>query len=288
VAVEHAGTPATPPARQVRRLQPSSGFIPIDFGEIWRYRELLYRFLWRDIKARYKQTYLGPFWAIFRPIASMVVMAAVFGGVAGLTSGSKGVDYPLFLYVGLLVWNYFSSALTGTASSLAGNAGILGKAYFPRIYAPLGAVTAPLVDFALALVIAFGLFAYYGRWPSWQVMFLPAFVLLALVAGAGVGLWLCGAVVRYRDVPFALPYVIQLWFYATPIVYPLTKIPEPYRSLLALNPLTSVIEGVRWSLLGISPPNGGILAVSALLALVVAAAGMYFFRRTERTIVDMI
>jgi lipopolysaccharide transport system permease protein len=288
VAVERAITPATAPARQVRRLQPSSGFIPIDFGEIWRYRELLYRFLWRDIKARYKQTYLGPFWAIFRPIASMVVMAAVFGGVAGLTSGSKGVDYPLFLYVGLLVWNYFSSALTGTASSLAGNAGILGKAYFPRIYAPLGAVTAPLVDFALALVIAFGLFAYYGRWPSWQVMFLPAFVLLALVAGAGVGLWLCGAVVRYRDVPFALPYVIQLWFYATPIVYPLTKIPEPYRSLLALNPLTSVIEGVRWSLLGISPPNGGILAVSALLALVVAAAGMYFFRRTERTIVDMI
>jgi lipopolysaccharide transport system permease protein len=274
-------------ARRIRRIEPSRGFIPVDFAEIWRYRELLYRFWWRDIKARYKQTFLGPFWAVARPVMSMVIMSAVFGGLAGFKSGSKGVDYPLFLFAGLLVWNYFSSALTGTASSLANNAGLLGKAYFPRVYAPLGAVTAPLVDMALALVIALGLFAWFGQWPSWHIIFLPVFILLALVAGLGVGLWLCGAVVRYRDVAFAFPYAIQLWFYATPVLYPLSRLPEPYKSLLALNPLTAVIEGFRWSLLGVASPNWTIVAVSAAISLALATAGLYYFRRTERTIVDM-
>lgn len=287
MAVEQATGSALAPSREVRRIQPSSGYVPVDFHEIWRYRELLLRFLVRDIKSRYKQTFFGPFWAVFRPVASMVIMAAVFGGIAGLNSGSD-VDYPLFLFIGLLVWTYFSSALTGTTSSLAGNASILGKAYFPRIYAPLSAVTAPLVDFGLSLIIALGLFAWYGRWPSWQVVFLPAFILLTLIAGLGVGLWLCGAAVRYRDIPYALPFAIQLWFYATPIIYSLSAIPEPYKSLLALNPLTSVIEGVRWSLLGITPPNLAVLAVSAVLAVVVAIGGLYYFRRTERTIVDML
>jgi lipopolysaccharide transport system permease protein len=218
----------------------------------------------------------------------MVIMSAVFGGLAGFKSGTKGVDYPLFLFAGLLVWNYFSSALTGTASSLANNAGLLGKAYFPRIYAPLGAVMAPLVDFALALVVSLGLFAWFGHWPTWHVVFLPAFVLLALLAGVGVGLWLCGATVRYRDIPFALPYVIQLWFYATPIIYPLSRLSEPYHSLLAANPLTAVVEGFRWSMLRVPPPNWTIVGVSSALSLALAVGGLYYFRRTERTIVDMI
>jgi homopolymeric O-antigen transport system permease protein len=276
-----------PARRIVRRLQPSRGFIPLDFREIWRYRELLYRFLWRDIKSRYKQTLLGPVWAVGRPLVSMVIMAAVFGGLANFKSGS-GVPYPLFLYTGLLVWTYFSSALTGTSSSLMSNAGILGKAYFPRIYAPISSVTTPLVDFLLSLVIALGLFAWFGTWPSWQVVFLPAFVALALVAGLGIGLWLCGAVVRYRDIPFALPFVIQIWFYATPILYPISKLPEPYRSLILLNPMTSVVIGFRWALLGGQPPSFGVLGVSAGLAIAVAIAGLYYFRRTERTIVDLI
>lgn len=281
-----SGTPL-PARRIVRRLQSSRGLVPIDFREIWRYRELLYRFLWRDIKSRYKQTFLGPVWAVGRPLVSMVIMAAVFGGLANFKSGS-GVPYPLFLYTGLLVWTYFSSALTGTSSSLISNAAILGKAYFPRIYAPISSVTTPLVDFVLSLVIALGLFAWFGTWPSWQVLFLPAFVALALVAGLGIGLWLCGAVVRYRDIPFALPFVIQIWFYATPILYPISKLPEPYRSLILLNPMTSVITGFRWSLLGGPPPGLGVLGVSAGLAIVVAIAGLYYFRRTERTIVDLI
>lgn len=284
--VEQTLTPSVRPLA-IQRIQPSSGFVPVDFGEIWRYRELMYRFLWRDIKARYKQTYLGPFWAVFRPIASMVIMSAVFGGLAGFKSGSKGVSYPLFLFAGLLVWNYFSSALTSTAASLSNNAALLGKAYFPRVYAPLGAVIAPLVDLVLSMVISLGLFAWFGHWPSWHIVFLPIFVLLALVAGLGVGLWLCGASVRYRDVPFALPFAIQLWFYATPVLYPLSRLPEPYQSLLALNPLTAVIEGFRWSLLGVAPPNWTVLAVSAALGFALATAGLYYFRRTERTIVDM-
>jgi lipopolysaccharide transport system permease protein len=271
----------------MRRIQPSRGFMPIDFAELWRYRELLFRLVWRDIKARYKQTLLGPVWAVLRPLVSMITMAAVFGGLAGFKSGSSA-PYPLFLYAGLLVWTYFSSAITGSSSSLLSYGGMLGKAYFPRLYAPFAAVTAPLVDFTLALVISVGLFAYFGRWPSWHVVFLPGFVLLAGLAGLGVGLWLCGISVRFRDVPFTLPFVIQIWFYLTPILYPVSKLPRVVRPLLVLNPMTAVVDGFKWSLLGINPPNVSIVIGSSALALALVVGGLYFFRRTERTIVDML
>jgi lipopolysaccharide transport system permease protein len=274
------------PLRRVRRIQPSRGFIPIDFGELWRYRELLHRLVFRDVKARYKQTFLGPVWAILRPVVTMIVMSAIFGGLAGFTSGTD-IPYPLYLYAGTLVWTYFASSLTGSSSSLLSYGGLMGKAYFPRLYAPLSAVTAPLVDFVIALSVVFLLFGYYQRWPSWHVVFLPFFVLLALVAGLGVGLWLSGVAVRYRDVVFTLPFVIQLWYFATPVVYPVSKVPEPYRSLLALNPMTAVVDGFRWSLLGITPPNVGVLVGSAFFALLLLAGGLFYFRRTERTIVDM-
>jgi lipopolysaccharide transport system permease protein len=274
-------------APRVRRLQPSRGFVPIDFAELWRYRELLYRLVWRDIKARYKQTFLGSFWAIFRPLATMVLLAAVFGGLAGFSSGTS-VPYPLYLYGGLLVWTYFSSAVTGSSSSLINYGGLLGKAYFPRLFAPFAAVVTPLVDFCLALAVVFGLFGYYHRWPSWHVVFLPLFVLLACIAGLGVGLWLSGISVRYRDVPFTLPFVVQMWFYVTPVLYPVSKLPEPYRSLLVLNPMTSVVDGFRWSLLGITPPNIDVLLGSSCFALALLVGGLFFFRRTERTIVDML
>jgi lipopolysaccharide transport system permease protein len=271
----------------MRRIQPSRGFIPIDFAELWRYRELLYRLVWRDVKARYKQTFLGPIWAILRPLVSMVIMAAVFGGLAGFQSGSN-VPYPLFLYGGLLVWTYFSSAITGSSTSLLNYSGMLGKAYFPRLYAPFAAVTAPLVDLGLALVIVFGLFGYYSRWPSWHVVFLPFFVALAGLAGLGVGLWLCGAAVRFRDVPFTLPFVVQIWFYVTPVLYPVSKLPEPFSTLLVLNPMTAVVDGFKWSLLGITPPNVPVVIGSAAFAFALSIAGLFFFRRTERTIVDML
>jgi lipopolysaccharide transport system permease protein len=282
-----SGTRTAAPPVGMRRIEPSRGFVPIDASELWRYRELLYRLVWRDIKARYKQTLLGPVWAILRPFASMVIMAAVFGGLAGFKSGSN-VPYPLFLYSGLLVWTYFSSAITGSSSSLLNYGGMLGKAYFPRLYAPFAAVTAPLVDFALALLVVFGLFGYYGRWPSWHVVFLPAFILLAGIAGLGVGIWLCGVSVRFRDVPFTLPYLIQIWFYATPILYPVSRLPRPFSTLLVLNPMAAVVDGFRWSLLGISPPNILVVMGSSTFAALLAGAGLFFFRRTERTIMDMV
>jgi lipopolysaccharide transport system permease protein len=285
VQPEHALASPPPVSRSYRRIQPSRGLIPLDFAEIWRYRELLYYFLWRDFKGRYKQTYLGPFWAIFRPLASVVLFSVIFGGLAKISPGS-GIPYPLFA-LGLLPWTYFSSALTGTSSSILNGAGLLSKVYFPRLFLPISAAVTPLIDFALTMTIGFALFAYYQRVPSWQIVFMPAFILLAMIAGLGVGLWFAGVMVRYRDVQYALPFAIQVGMYVTPVIYPASLIPERYRWLLALNPLTAVSEGFRWSLFGGTPPSVPILAASAGVGIVVLIGGLYFFRRTERTIVDM-
>jgi lipopolysaccharide transport system permease protein len=285
VLTEPALTSPAPSSRLHRRIQPSRGFVPIDFPELWRYRELLFSFLWRDFRARYKQTYLGPFWAVFRPLASLILFSVIFGGLAGIKPGSN-IPYPLFA-LGLLPWTFFSSALTGTASSILNSAGLLSKVYFPRLYAPISAAVTPLIDFALTMTIALGLFAYYHRAPSWHIVFMPFFIFLAMIAGLGGGLWFAGVMVRYRDVQYALPFSIQLGMYLTPVIYPASLIPEQYRWLLALNPLTSVIEGFRWSLFGGKPPSVPILAISASVGVVVLVCGLYFFRRTERTIVDM-
>lgn len=273
--------------RPVRRIQPSRGLIPIDLRELWSYHELLYYLVWREIKARYKQTFFGVTWAILRPVVLMIVFAAIFGGLAGIDSGTD-IPYPLFLYAGLLPWTYFQSSLVAGSASLLNNSALISKAYFPRLYAPLAAVTGPLVDFALALTVLLGLFAWYQRAPSWHVVFLPLFLVLALAVSLGVGLWLSGAAVRYRDIGFALPFVGQIWMYATPVVYPVSLVPEEYRWLLALNPMTAVVDGARWSLLGEPVPNLGVLAVSTGLTAVLVVLGLFHFRRTERTIVDLI
>lgn len=276
------------PVRRVRRrIEPSRGLVGVDLRELWRFRELLYYLVWREIKARYKQTFLGAAWAILRPLVLMIVFAAIFGGLAGIDSGT-GLPYPLFLYAGLLPWAYFQSSLTASAASLLNNGALISKAYFPRLYAPLSAVTAPLVDFALALTVLAGLFAWYRELPSWHVVFLPLFLLLGLSVALGVGLWLAGATVRYRDLAFVLPFAAQLWLYLTPVIYPLSLVPENLRWLLALNPMTAVVDGARWSLLGQQPPSVTVLAVSAGLTAVMVFFGLYFFRRTERTIVDLI
>jgi lipopolysaccharide transport system permease protein len=286
VQTDHALQTPAQIARPHRRIQPSRGLIAIDFAELWRYRELLYYFLWRDFKARYKQTYLGPFWAVFRPLASIVLFSVIFGGLAGIKPGSN-IPYPLFA-LGLLPWTYFSSALTGSSASILNSYGLLTKVYFPRLYAPIAAAVTPLIDFVLTMSIAFGLFAYYQRVPSWQIVFMPLFMLLALIDGLGLGLWFAGVMVRYRDVQYALPFTIQLGMYLTPVIYPASLIPERFRWLLALNPVTSVIEGFRWSLFGGKPPSVSTIGISASIGLAVLICGLYFFRRTERTIADMI
>lgn len=274
-------------ATAVRRIQPSRGLIPINLAEIWRYRELLWNLIWRDIRSRYKQTFLGPVWAVLKPLVSMVLMAAIFGGLAGFTSGAPNVPYPLFLYAGLLIWTYLQSALPAASQALINNAGLLGKIYFPRLYAPLAQAAAPLVDFFISFAVVFGLFAYYDRWPSWHIVFLPFFIVLAVLASLGIGIWLCGISVRYRDIPFVIPFVLQLWFYATPVLYPTARLPQPYRSLLALNPMTSVVDGFRWALLGMGTPNLTVLFVSTGFVVALLVVGLFVFRRAERTIVDM-
>lgn len=283
--VSDAPRPAS--ATAVRRIQPSRGIVVMNWKELWHYRELLWTLVFRDIRARYKQTYLGPVWAVLKPLISMVLMSAVFGGLAGFTSGQPNIPYPLFLYAGMIIWTYFLTAMPGASQALLNNASILGKIYFPRLYAPIGQVTAPLIDFAIAFLVVFGLFGYYGRWPSWHIVFLPAFVLLAVFASLGFGIWLCGISVRYRDIPYAIPFALQLWFYVTPVLYPVSRLPEPYRALVAINPMTSVIDGFRWSLLGISTPNLTVLFVSTGVVILVLVSGLYAFRRAERTVVDM-
>jgi lipopolysaccharide transport system permease protein len=273
--------------RRVRRIQPSRGLVPVDVRELWRYHELLYYLVLRDVKARYKQTFLGGSWAILRPLVLMVVFAAIFGGLAGIDSGS-GIPYPLFLYAGLLPWMYFQSALASGSTSLINNSALISKVYFPRLYAPLAAVAAPLVDFVLSLTVVFGLFAWFGRAPGWHLVFLPFFVVLALMTALGVGLWLSGIAVRHRDVGFALPFLGQVWMYATPVIYPLSLVPERFRWLLALNPMTAVVDGARWALLGQPIPSVTVLAASAGFTALLVFSGLFFFRRTERTIVDLL
>lgn len=275
------------PRVRVHRIQPSSGLIPIDFHELWRYRDLAYFFLVRDVKARYKQTFLGPAWAILRPLATMFIFSVIFGNLAGIKSGSK-IPYALFVTAGVIAFSYFQSGITGTSSSILSNSGLLSKAYFPRLYAPFSAVLTPVVDLLLSLIVLFVLFAYFSRWPSWHIVFLPAFILLAAFVSLGFGLWLAGVTVRYRDVAFGLPFLLSIWQYATPVIYPVSFIPEHYQWLLALNPMTAVVAGFRWSLFGSAFGSLHVLFGSIAVAAVVTGTGLFAFRRTERTIVDMI
>jgi lipopolysaccharide transport system permease protein len=270
----------------VRRIQPSRGIVPIDFAELWRYKELLYFLTWRDIKSRYKQTLLGPVWAILRPLVTMVVFSVIFGTLAGIDSGT-GKPYPLFVFAGLLAWMYLSSAVTGGSSSMLANTSLVSKAYFPRLFAPAASVTAPVVDLVLSLVVLAGLFAWFGEAPSLAVVMLPGFLMLALFLGLGISLWLASVTVRYRDVPFALPFVTQLWMFSTPVIYPVTFVPERWRWLLELNPATAIVEGFRWSLLGSPAPSALALATSLAFATTLLISGAYYFKRAERTLADM-
>lgn len=282
--LELAATSASP---IVRRIQPSRGLIPVDFSELWRYRELCRFFVLRDIKSRYRQTFLGPAWALLRPLMTIAIFSAIFGGLAGIKPGSN-IPYPLFVTPGVLVMGYFSSAVTGASSSLLSSGSLMSKVYFPRLYAPFSAALTPLVDLLLSLLVLLGLFAYFHRAPSWRIIFLPGFLMLAAVVALGFGMWLSGVTVRYRDVSFALPFVLQIWQYVTPVIYPVSFVPSTYRWLLALNPLTAVVVGFRWSLLGTPFGDKTVLFASLGFALAVSTTGLFVFRRTERTIVDMI
>jgi lipopolysaccharide transport system permease protein len=274
-------------ARGIRRIQATRWLVPVDVGELWRYRELVRFFVLRDVKVRYRQTFLGPSWAILRPLMTIVIFSAIFGGLAGISPGSD-IPYALWVTPAVLVFGYVSSALTGASSSLVTNSSLITKVYFPRIYVPVSAAATPIVDFLLGLLVLLGLFAYFQRPPSWHIVFLPAFLALMILVIVGVGLWLAAFTARYRDVMVGVPFLVQIWLYLTPAIYPASFVPPEYRWVLALNPLTAVVAGFRWSLLGL--PFGSLIALVASLCIGVGAtaSGLFVFRRAERLMVDML
>ena len=278
------------PATAVTVIQPSRGWLSLQLDRVWHYRELLYFLVWREIKVRYKQTVLGILWIILQPVVSMIIYSVLFGSLLNAPSGD--VPYPIFAYAGLLPWNYFSQSLTRASASLVGNSHLITKVYFPRLIIPISAVSAGVIDFLVAFSVLLVLMAIYGIAPSWRLALLPLLLLLALLTALGFSLWLSALNVRYRDVQYLVPFMVQMWMYLTPVVYATTLIPEQFRWLMALNPMTGVVEGFRWALLGpglgeaqaSTPLFAGAFAVTILVLL----SGAIYFRRTERTFADIV
>jgi lipopolysaccharide transport system permease protein len=277
---------AMPVETPVTVIQYSRGWIPLKLRDLWEYRELLYFLIWRNVKVRYKQTALGAAWAIIQPFFTMVIFSIIFGGLAKIPS--DGIPYPIFAYCALLPWQLFSQALTESGSSVVANQYLITKVYFPRLVIPLSAVLGGLVDFGIAFVILVGMMAYYGIAPTAAVLTLPFFLLLALGTALGVGLWLSALNVQYRDVRYTIPFLTQFWLFATPIAYPSSLVPEPWRAFLGLNPMAGVVEGFRWALLGTGRAPGIILVVSVAAVVVLLIGGLYYFRRMERTFADVV
>lgn len=267
-------------------IQPTRGWVPIRVGHLWEYRELLYFLVWRDIKVRYKQTVLGAAWAVIQPFFTMVVFSVFFGRLAKMPS--DGVPYPIFAYCALLPWQLFAHALSESGNSVVGNQNLITKVYFPRLVVPLAAVLGGLVDFVVAFIVLAGMMAYYGIMPTAAVLTVPLFVLLALITALGVGLWLAALNVQYRDVRYTIPFLTQFWLFATPVAYPASLVPEPWRVALGVNPMAGVVEGFRWALLGSPKPSGALLAISVAVVIGLLVSGLYYFRRLERTFADTV
>jgi lipopolysaccharide transport system permease protein len=279
--------PAVPPSLPYILLRPTRGLAALNLRDLWLYRELIYFLTWRDIKVRYKQTILGATWAVLQPVLQMIVFTLIFGNLAQLSS--EGVQRELFYFAAILPWALFSKALTDAGRSLVTNRAMITKVYFPRLVIPLASVLAGLVDFGIAFVVLLGLMAYFGVLPTLAVWTLPLFLLLALVSALGVSLWLSALNVIYRDVGQVLPFLAQLWFFITPIVYSSREIVNPsLRLVYALNPMVGVVDGFRWALLGAGNPPGPMLAISSIMAVLVLVSGIFYFRRMERSFADEI
>ncbi len=266
-------------------IYPPRGWVPINWKDLWVYRELLYFLTWREIKVRYKQTILGFAWAILQPFFMMVVFTLFFGNLAKIPS--EGIPYPLFSYAALLPWTLFAEGVTRSSTSMVANVNLIQKVYCPRLVMPLSGILSPLVDFAIAFVILIGMMFYFGYSPTINVLWLPAFILLALMTSLGVGLWLSAINVKYRDVRYVIPFLTQLWLFASPVVYSSSLLPEKYQIIYGLNPMAGVIEGFRWTLLGTEPP-GSLIAVSVIIVTVVLISGAFYFRHNEKIFADVI
>ena len=273
-------------AKLQKVIRPSSGWVPFDFKELLAFRELLYFLVWRDIKVRYKQTVLGAAWAVLQPFLTMVVFTIFFGKLGKIPS--DGIPYPVFTYAALLPWQLFAYSLTESGNSLVTNKQLLTKVYFPRLLIPASAVVAGLVDFFIAFIVLLGMMYYYGITPTIAVFTLPLFILLAVASALAVGLWLAALNVQYRDVRYTIPFITQFWLFATPIAYPSSLVPEQWRALYGLNPMTGVVEGFRWALLGKSGGLDAVVFVSAAVICVLLFGGLVYFKRMEKTFADIV
>lgn len=276
-------------AKQVHpilRIEPSSSWVPLRIKDVWCYRELLYFLAWRDVKVRYKQTGLGVAWAVLQPLLGMLVFTIFFGRLAKVPS--DGIPYPLFSYTALLAWQLFAYSITESSNSVVGNERLITKVYFPRLVIPMASILAGLVDFAISFVLVIGMMAYYNIHPGWEILSLPLFIVFELATALGVGLWLSALNVQYRDVRYTVPFLVQFWMFASPIVYSSTLVPERWRPLYGLNPMAGVVEGFRWALLGKQPAPGVMFAVSSIVVTTLLVSGLYYYRRMEKNFADVV
>ncbi len=268
------------------RIERSQGFVQIKIKELWEYRELLYFLIWRDIKVRYKQTALGVLWAIIQPVMTMVVFSIFFGKLGKLSS--DGIPYPIFTFAALVPWTLFSNGLTQATGSLVASSNLIKKVYFPRLIIPVATVLAGIIDFLLSFGVLLVLMVYYGITPTINTLWLPLFLVLTIIASLAVSLWLSALNVEYRDIRYVIPFLTQIWLFATPIAYSSTLLSEPWRTIYGLNPMVGVVEGFRWALLGTNTQPGTMAIVSAVAALILLISGAYYFRRMEKTFADTI
>ena len=273
-------------APSITVIEPKTGWVPVDFREIWNYRELLYFLTKRDIKVRYKQTVLGGLWAVIQPAFTMIVFTLFFGRLAQMPS--DGLPYPIFVYAGLLPWTYFANAVSASGNSLVGSANLITKVYFPRIVVPASAALAGLLDFFIALFALAALMIYYQLLPGLGILLFPVLVALTFICAVGVGLWLSALNVQYRDIRYAIPFLIQVWMFISPVIYPVSLVHEKYQWLLALNPMGGVIHAYRASLLGHQAIDWQLLTLSALIILAIFLGGLYYFRRMEKVFADVV
>lgn len=269
----------------VTEINSVTGWVPLNLGELWLYRDLLFFFLWRDIKGRYRQMALGPLWIIVGPVVNMLLFTFIFGTLANL--GPEGVPYPLFNFAALLVWGLFAGTAQSTASSLLDSRFLISKVYFPRLVMPLVGMLSNIFNFLISLLILIMLMGYYRWMPGTELVFLPLYLLLAIICGMALGLWWAAWIVHYRDLQMVLDYLLKAWMYACPVVYTSTLIPEHWRNLYYINPLANVVDGVRWCLLGMAAPPWRMVALGFVVAIPMLILGAYHFRRTERNIVDI-
>lgn len=286
-----ASTPAAPlplhsGASATMRIEPSSGSFVLRLGEVWAYRELLYFFVWRDVKIRYKQTVIGVAWVVLQPLLTMGVFTLFFGKLAKLPN--DGLPYPVFYFAALVPWTFFSSALQSATNIVVENQRVITKVYFPRLILPISAVLSGLVDFAIGLVVLMIVTLAYGMRPGFPALWLPLLVLLAFATALGVGLWLSALNALYRDVRYVMPFLVQFWMLASPVAYPSSMVPARWRWMYGLNPMAGVIDGFRWALTGHGQAPGGLILASSAAVVAVLLGGLFFFQRMEGTVADLV